>query len=186
MKFRLFFICLLFLTACSGTSYENKDVIAVLKGEEIKGKDILALYPLNDNHIEIYIKEEIIVTEAKEMGIQVSKDDIDSNKNSLYPGLDTTEILQHVPESNRQFYEEQAVALDITPEEYYEIWSDTYYSRDAYIQEYITEKFFDSTSAEGVDLMEQEDINKLNKEIETHLEELIELYKKNGDLILLK
>ncbi|MCK0470662.1 hypothetical protein [Halalkalibacter sp. APA_J-10(15)] len=184
MKFRILFIFLLLLTACSGTSYENEDVIAVLKGEEIKGRDILALYPLNDEHIEIYIKEEIIVIEAKEMGIHVSREEIERNKNSLYPGLDPSEILQHVQENNRQFYEEQAVAFDIQPEEYYEIWRDTYYSRDPYIQEYMNEKFFSPASAKGIDFMKQESIDKLNKEIETHLDELIDLYKKNGDLII--
>lgn len=184
MKFKLLFICFILLSACTGTSYESEDVIAVLKGQEIKGKDILALYPLNDKQIEIYIKEEIIVIEAKNMGIQVSQDEIESIKNSLYPGLNKSEILQNIPESNRQFYEEQAAALDITPEEYYEIWSDKHYSRDAYIQKYINEKFFNPATAEGVDLMKQENSNKLNKEIEKHLEELIDLYKKNGDLII--
>ncbi|WP_100372329.1 hypothetical protein [Bacillus sp. FJAT-45037] len=186
MKFKLLFIFLflILLTACSGSSYENEDVIAVLKGKEIKGKDVLALYPLNDEHIDIYLKEEIIVNEAKAMGIQVSGDEIESNKNSLYPGLETSEILQHLPESERQFYEKQATALEITLEEYYEIWRDTHYSRDAYIQAYINERFYNPAVSEGLDLMVLENVNKLNEEIDTHLEELIDLYKKNGDLIV--
>ncbi|WP_332633050.1 hypothetical protein [Halalkalibacter flavus] len=176
MKFKFLIICLILLTACSGTNYDNEDVIAVLKGEEIKAKDILSQYSLEDKNIEIYIKEEIIILEAKSKGIAVSEQEIQENKKMLFPGADTGEILKIIPDKDKEFYEKQAAVLGISPEEYFDIWNDAYHSRDAYIQKYIVQKFGEPTSVEDGEL--------LSEDIDDHINKLLSSYKENGELIL--
>ncbi|MFA8439254.1 hypothetical protein [Pueribacillus sp. YX66] len=45
-----------------------------MKGEKVKVSDILTPYPLEDEYIDVYLKEEIVIYEAKNLGITVSKE----------------------------------------------------------------------------------------------------------------
>lgn len=47
-----------------------------MKGEKVKVSDILTPYPLEDEYIDVYLKEEIVIYEAKNLGITVSKEKI--------------------------------------------------------------------------------------------------------------
>ncbi|SOC43706.1 hypothetical protein [Ureibacillus acetophenoni] len=159
---------MIFLVACSEQTYDKNEVIATLKGEDIKVSDILTQYPIEDEYIENFLKEEIVIHEAKNMGITVSDEKIEELKQTYYPRGEFTII--------EDFHKEQAEVLGITAEEYFEIWSLTYLKRNEYIQEYIKAKFNEPSSIEEGE--------KWGEEIEAHINNLFTHYKENRDLII--
>lgn len=169
IRFILFlFLSLIFLVACSDQTYDKNEVIATFKGEDIKVSDILTLYPIEDEYIEIFLKEEIIIHEAKNMGITVSDQKIEELKQTYYPSDEFILI--------ENFHKKQAEILGITAVEYFEIWSLTYLKRNEYIQEYIKAKFNEPSSVEEGE--------KWGEEIEEHINNLFTYYKENKDLII--
>ncbi|WP_096202947.1 hypothetical protein [Bacillus sp. FJAT-45350] len=171
MKLKLFlfsFICIIFLVACSKQTYDKNEIIATLKGKEIKVSDILTQYPIENGHIETFLKEEIVIHEAKNMGISVSQQRVKELKQSYYSSGELAKI--------EDFHKEQAEILGITAEDYFEIWSLTYLERNEYIQEYIKLKFDEPRSVEEAE--------KWGKAIENHINNLFTTYKDNDDLII--
>ncbi|TYS64553.1 hypothetical protein FZC76_18515 [Sutcliffiella horikoshii] len=169
LKLCLFsFISLVFLVACSEETYDKNELIATFKGVDIKVNDILTQYPIEDEYIEIFLKEEIVINEAKTIGITVSQQKLEELKQTYYPSGEGIQI--------EDFHKEQAEILGITPKEYYEMWSLTYLERNEYIQEYIKTKFDEPASIE--------DGEKWGKEIEEHINKLFTNYIDNNDLII--
>ncbi len=171
LKLGLFSFCLislLFLVACSEQTNNKDDVIAILKGIDIKVSDLLKQYPIEEEYIEIFLKEEIVIHEAKNIGITVSDQKIEELKQSYYPSNEFTII--------EDFHIEQAEVLGITAEEYFEIWSLTYLERNEYIQEYIKTQFNKPSSVEEGE--------KWGEEIEGHINNLFTHYKEKKDLII--
>jgi len=164
----LFCVCFAFLTACTGQIYKKADVIAILNGKEIKAIDIMMQYRLEDKFIENYLKEEIIICEAKKAGLSISEENIKTLK-ELYSSEKTDLITD--------FQREQAAALNMSVEEYYEIWLDTQLERSEYMQSYIFTTFGEPpTSINELDAFESE--------IDEHINYLFETYVNNGDLII--
>lgn len=178
-------LSLLVVTGCSNAGYDLDEVVAVLEGEEIKAKDVLTLYPVDDEGIRNYVLGEVLVQESKNMGIFISEEEIENNKMALYPGLEPQEIYESLPEEGKAFYEEQAEVLNVTPEEYYEIWLDVHHTHSAYIQAYINKVIFNSELEEEFDLMAPEDLEMMDQRIDDHMDELVELYKQSGKLTVM-
>ncbi|GEL77417.1 hypothetical protein [Tenuibacillus multivorans] len=70
------------IVGCSDTTeYDHDDVAAIVRGEEITVGDIRFFSEVEDeeipNVIQSKIKDTLIIQEAKKMGIEVSKDDIE-------------------------------------------------------------------------------------------------------------
>lgn len=114
------------------------------------------------------MKGEIVIHEAKNMGITVSGEKIEELKQVYYPSDEFVQI--------EDFHKEQAKILGITAEEYYEMWSLTYLERNEYIQEYIKANFDEPSSGEEAE--------KWGKEIENHINNLFTNYKDKKDLIV--
>lgn len=170
-------MAIVFLIGCANkdseltnTPTEKEDVVAILLGNEITKKDILTQYPLEDRYIEVYLKEEIMMLEAKKQEIVVLQGAVDYLLKMLYPGLHT--------EGDTQFFEEQAELLGMTPEEYYDMWSYKYVIRDSYLQHYIEKNFDEPTTEEEAKIWHQT--------IDQHFADLVEQYKQNGDLVMIK
>lgn len=167
MKLKLsLFLCLFALIACSAQTDEKDDVIAILNGEEIMANDIMLQYPLEDKHIENYLKEEIIISEAKKAGLSISEESLKTAK-EFY--------------SNEEFHlltdfqREQAKVLNMSVEEYYQIWLATHLERSEIMQSYVFTTF-------GVPIEEETDT--LERIIEQHIDHLLETYIANGDLVI--
>ncbi|ADC49314.1 hypothetical protein BpOF4_06270 [Alkalihalophilus pseudofirmus OF4] len=175
---------LLFVTGCSNAGYDLDEVVAVFEGEEIQAKDVLTLYPLDDEGIRNFVLGEVLVQESKNMGIFIPKEEIESDKTALYPDLEAQEIYETLPEEGKTFYEEQAEVLDVTPEEYYEIWLDAHHTHSAYIQAYINKVIYNS-ELEDIDYMNPEDLEIMDQRVEEHMDELMELYKQSGKLTVM-
>jgi hypothetical protein len=168
MKFKLLlisFISFVFLISCSERTYDKNEVIAIFEGTEIKVSDILTLYPVNDEYIEIFLKEEIVIHEAKKLGITVSEQEMEEQRVMNYPSVQIED-----------FHKEQAEELGITAEEYLKIWSLSILERNVYVQKYIKFKFDEPSS--------DEEIENWGSEIEAHINNLFTTYKENKELII--
>lgn len=161
-------LCILFLVSCSERGYDKNKVIATLDGEEIKVGDVLTQYPIEANYLEIYLKEEIVIREAKNKGISVTEAEVEELKQLLYP--------HDRPDQIEDFHRKQANLLGTTAEEYFEIWSTTYLERNEYIQAYIKSKFEEPSSGNEADSW--------GESIESHIEELFAAYQENKKLII--
>ncbi|MEB1808353.1 MAG: hypothetical protein LPK26_13855 [Bacillaceae bacterium] len=176
-----YFILLLIMTvsvACSNTTPEEEtvvsvddgDVVAIVKGEEITLKDIRSLYNVPDDKIammvENFVKEEIMVVEAKKMGIDVS-DEMEGIE-LAFPFSD--------PE-NEDFFEIQAKYLGISSREYYDVYFKERLKRNAYVNNLINEVL--DLSQYGVD-----DAELLDEKINEYIDNLLNEYKEEIEILL--
>lgn len=175
MKFKLLFLSLLsflLLTACSDRNSEKTyvldDIVANFNGNDITVKEIISQFPLTDENIEIYLKQEIIIDEAKNAGFTVSEESIKQLKNMVYPNAELAGM--------ENFNAKEAEALGMTNAEYFDVWTLTYLKRNEYSQTYIESKFGEPTSIEEAD--------KWGKEIESYVNNLYDSYIENDVLII--
>ena len=121
----LFLICMLILiVGCSDiTDYDDNDVAAIVRGEEITVGDLRFLY--HDDRIIEYldgtIKAKLAEQEVKKLNLDVSKElqEIQDTKSviGIYPSEDDdTEFANNT----RKFADAQSAKLGMEPEEYYE------------------------------------------------------------------
>lgn len=176
MKIKLTLLCLIFvllLTACMERNYDNEEVVAIFKGEEITASDIRVVYPVTEQFIGFYVKEEVIINEAKGMGILISDEKVEELKQEAY--TDSKRFYQQHPDIE-QSHKRQASYLHMSVEKYLENWFTTKIKRTQYIQEYIDQKYGETPSAE-----KEEEWGKV---IENDIDQLVASYKEKGDLIL--
>lgn len=167
MKQILFLFFLILLVGCSGT-IEKKEVIAILNDKEITAEDVLKQYPLEKGYIENYLKHEVIIAEAKSMGITVTDEEVERLKKNYYP---TEEF-----KKTEKLHEKQATTLGISTEEFFDIWVETYLTKDAYINKYIKRKFKEPKS--------KEEAEQWGKDIENDFNKVYESYKRDKKLII--
>ena len=175
MKFKLLILGLIsffLLGACSEQNleknYELDEIVANFNGNDITVKDIISQYPLTDENIEHYLKQEIIIDEAKNAGVTVSKESIKQLKDMMYPNAESVEM--------ENFNAKEAKALGMTNDEYFDMWTLTYLNREEYFQTYIESKFGEPTS--------NEESEEWGKEIESYINNLYNSYIENDMLII--
>jgi hypothetical protein len=175
MKFKVFILGLLsivLLGACSDQDsekdYELDDIVATFNGYDITVKDIISQFSLTDENIENYLKQEIIIDEAKNTGFTVSEESIKQLKNMVYPNAESVDM--------KNFNAKEAKALGMTNDEYFDMWTLTYLTRNEYFQTYIKSKFGDPTSIEEGE--------EWGKEIESYINNLYDSYIENDVLII--
>ena len=177
LKFIFLLIVSLFITACSGQKIDKEATVAILQGEEIKVKDILWQFSLEGNAEDImkaYLKLEIVLLEAKEMGITVSEKEIEEDKQGRFPGSDVNE--RYKLSDDKEFFQTQASRLGISPEEYFVGWEDRTFRSQAYLEQYIDTKFGYPD--------ENEDFEKWGQKLDFYFEELFNKYIEDGRLII--
>ncbi|MDQ0298082.1 hypothetical protein J2S78_000490 [Salibacterium salarium] len=170
MKFLLIFIIL--LVGCTGPEYEKEETIAVLEGEEITAEDVLwqsSLEKEPEDIIKSYLKQEVVIKEAKNMEITVSEKEVEERVQEEFPGADLTRRFEAY--GNKDFYREQASLLGVSPEEYYETWEEINYTRGLYWDKYFNEKFGEPT---------EKNLESWTKKVDEHGDELFNAYKKEG------
>ncbi|MBU9722378.1 MULTISPECIES: hypothetical protein [Bacillaceae] len=184
MRTSLKILLLLFIfsisTACSSDdaaedhiiAIKDDDVVAVVKGKEITLKDIRSLYFVEDEDIPImvekFVQEEIMVLEAKSIGIDVSED-LEWSMELVFPLGNSG--------NNEEFFEIQADYLNITVEEYYDQYFKEKIERDAYVNQLINERLdFSNYDIDDSDLIE--------KEIYDFIASLLEEYEADIEILL--
>ncbi|WP_394192045.1 hypothetical protein [Paenisporosarcina quisquiliarum] len=174
IKLLLFLSLLSFflLVACSDQTFENTHeldyIVATLNGKDITTREIISQFSLTDENIEYYLKQEIVIDEAKNAGATVSKAYIKELKEILYPNAESVEM--------EKFNVKEADALGLTNDEYFDMWSLIYLERNEYFQTYIKSKFGEPASFE--------DGEEWGKEIESYINNLYESYIENQKLII--
>ncbi|ADU32253.1 hypothetical protein [Evansella cellulosilytica] len=176
---RFFVLIVAFLlVACSERTFEKDETVAILNGNEIKVEDLLLYTSLEENAEEIilsHLKLKVVAEEAKSMGMTVTEEELDEAKQGIYPGSTPQERYEMLPST--EFYEQQAAILGLSTEEYYEIWEDKTQTISAYLGKYIYYKFGDINDSET-----EEEVKEWEDKANKHLNELFELYKKEGML----
>ncbi|MGG0667341.1 hypothetical protein [Sporosarcina koreensis] len=172
----MFLSCLMFLAGCNSISkYEDDDVAAIVRGEEITVGELRFLYADDQvlDNLDGMIKATLAVQEAKRLNLDVSDklQEIQETKSSaveLYPKDDDSEMAKEL----RQFPESQAKKLNMNPEEYivkhYEIMNEI----SAYMVAYIEEKLGQSFESVEVD-----DVEEFDKKINQLLDKLVDDHK---------
>lgn len=163
---------MLLMSACSDQNseknYELDDIVANFNGYNITVKEIISQWPLTDENIENYVKQEIIIDEAKNAGVTVSEESIKQLKMMIYPNAESVEM--------ENFNAKEAKALGMTNDEYFDMWTLTYLKRNEYFQTYIKSKFSDPTSIEEGE--------EWGKEIESYINNLYDSYIENDVIII--
>ncbi|WP_096154166.1 MULTISPECIES: SurA N-terminal domain-containing protein [Bacillus] len=158
-------IYLIFLTGCSDSpKYNDEDVAAIVRGEEITIGELRFLYPDEKilSMIDGTIKATLIIQEAKKMNIDVSlevKETIEALSDYPPDHIDTK-----TANSIREFAKPQAEKLGLAPEEYYKMYIEKTSETSAYINAYIQRVLGEPTK----------DIEKYDEQANKHLNELIE------------
>lgn len=134
------FIALIFAVGCTNISdYDDADIAAIVKGEEIKVGELRFLYPDEKvlDMIEGTVKLKLVMQEAKQMDMNVTDEinqKIEEGKN--LPPKDTEDSpLQSI----RTFAETQAEKLGMEPEAYYQEYVAVTSEQIVYLNAYIEE-----------------------------------------------
>ncbi|MBB5172391.1 hypothetical protein [Texcoconibacillus texcoconensis] len=180
MKITFWLFGAILLASCTGPSYETDDTVAFLDNEEITVEDVMVQYSIEEGGedvIEGFLKQEVVVQEAKDMGITVSDEEIEESKQAMMPGSEVSERYEALEDqSDQTFYERQASALDMVPEEYFEVWEDKTYTSQAYMDKYISETFDEPAS--------EEDAEAFADDVNDHIDALFEEYQEDGRLVV--
>ena len=169
-------IVTLLLAGCSNTlPYNDEDVAAIVRGEEITIGELRFLYPDNFvlEMVEGTVKAELVMQEAKKMKIDVTEK-VNTIKEAFGSYPTSTHYDDEFAKSLREFVEPQAKKLVLDPEEYYkeyvEITTETAEYINAYVQEVLGEP--------------QDNIENYNKLANQLLDDLVEANKDEIQILI--
>ncbi|AOM84484.1 hypothetical protein [Salisediminibacterium beveridgei] len=168
---------MILFTACQSPNYDKDEVIAELNGEEIKVEEVLWQFSLEEDPEDMmthFLKQEIMLLEAKDMGIVVSEEEIEESKQAIFPDTEAAERYELT--DDKDFHEKQASKLDISPEEYFEAREERMYKVQAYTEKYIEAEFGYPSDSDEID--------EWGEKIDSHFESLFDRYKEDGKLII--
>lgn len=173
----MFLVCLMILAGCNSISkYEDDDVAAIVRGEEITVGELRFLYEDDKvlENLDGVIKAKLAVQEAKRLNLDVSDklQEIQETKSSvleLYPPKDDD---SETAKERRQFPESQAKKLGMDLDEYllkhYETMSETSVYMIAYIEEMLGQTF---------ESVEADEVEEFDKKINQLLDTLVDDHK---------
>ncbi|WP_432360038.1 hypothetical protein [Sporosarcina sp. UB5] len=169
------FICLIILAGCNSISnYDDEDVAAIVRGEEITVGEMRFLYPDDKvlENLDGMIKARLAVQEAKRLNLDVSEklQEIQETKSSVVEHYPSKDDDSEMAKEMRQFPDSQAKKLNMDPDEYivkhYEIMSEISAYMIAYIEEKLGQPF------ESVEVDEAEEFDKkINQLLDTLVED---------------
>jgi hypothetical protein len=150
--------------------YDHDEVVAKVGDKEITYADVKLIYDLEEQElleaVESYVKEEIMVQEAKEMGIDVSKE-LEEQKalNTPFP-LEQTE-------QQAAYGKKKAKELGMSEEEFYRKYFNISTERSAYITKFLEIKFGKLTKEEDAEVY----VEKVNEFVDSMLAEHADEYE---------
>jgi hypothetical protein len=164
-----FLVALIFIVGCTNTEindYQDDEVAAIVRGEEITIKELRFLYPDEKalDMLEGTIKARLVVQESKQMDIDVTEEiDQEINTRKTLPPKNTDDSSL---KSIREFAEAQAKKLGMNPEEYYKKYVTITAEQNAYMQAYIQKTL-------GVPGDDEHEIEEYNDKANNLLNELV-------------
>lgn len=167
-----FLFIILFLVGCHSLSkYDDNEVAAIVKGEEITVGELRFLYPDERalDYLDWAIKVELVKQEVKDMDLDYAKHEADDNWFAELPPKDTE---GEGGKQIRKFAESQAKKMKMEPEEFQREYAKKITEQNNYLATYLEEKLGE------IDFDNEEELNEFNHEVDELLEELV---KKNED-----
>ncbi|MUK87810.1 hypothetical protein GMD78_05265 [Ornithinibacillus sp. L9] len=170
------FVSFIFLIGCTNSiKYNDEDVAAIVRGEEITIGELRFLYQDQKllDVIDGVVKAELAVQEAKKMNLDVSKEIKETIE--ARGGYPPDDIDNPTAKSIREFAEPQAKKLGMDPGEYYEKYIEITTTTVAYINAYVHEILGEpGDNVEEYDERANQLLNDLVEENEDEIEILIE------------
>ncbi|MCT2534372.1 hypothetical protein NC661_15000 [Aquibacillus koreensis] len=130
---------LIFIVGCNEDfDYENEEVAAIVRGEEITIGELRFLYPDKKalDNLDGTIKATLAIQEAKKMDLDVSEEMKEIEGANVYPEeANNSETAKNI----RQFAHTQAAKFGMEPEEYYKEYTEKTREISFYVVGYIEE-----------------------------------------------
>ena len=172
----IFLSCLIVLAGCNSISkYDDEDVAAIVRGEEITVGELRFLYEddkILDN-LDGTIKAKLAEQEVKKMNLDVSEElqEIQATKNSVLDFYPPEDDNSEIAKENRKFYDSQAKKLGMDPKVYlvqhYEVAREISVYMLAYVERMLGEPMLDDDF----------DVEEYNEKVNEVLDKLVEDHK---------
>ncbi|GAQ19768.1 hypothetical protein OPHB3_3752 [Oceanobacillus picturae] len=173
-------ICMMVLmVGCSEISgYDDNDVAATVRGNEITVGDLRFLYPDDTalDYLEGAISVELVKQEVKDMSLDIS--DNLSDNDVWFMELPPKNTKDEDGKQIRKFAESQAKKLDMEPEEYQREYAKKIDEQNAYMVTYLEEKL----GAEAFD--GEKGMDSINEKADYLLVELAEEYEDEIEVLI--
>lgn len=172
--FFAFFLAIVSAGCSNISKYDDAEVAAVVKGEEITVGDLRFLYSDDTalDYLDSAIKDELIKQEVQRMGLDIADQlDEESSFEKLPPknSKDSKQI--------RKYAEAQAKKLAMTPEDYQKQYAQKLNERNAYINTYLKETLDEGNINDERWVEEHSDeLDQLLETLVTENEEEIEIF----------
>jgi hypothetical protein len=172
----IFLIIIIFIPAiiagCTN-QYDNEDVVAIVGDQEITVGDVKLFYNLEEKDLteatKEYVKEEIMVQDAKRMKIDVTKKAAELKEiNNPFPFEQTKE--------QKEYAQKTAKDLGMTEEEFYEKYLELSTERSAYIMALLEKQIGEIDNGDSV----EEYVEKVNK----YADSLLIKYSDDIDILI--
>lgn len=135
-----FLFIILFLVGCHSLSkYDNNEVAAIVKGEEITVGELRFLYPDERalDYLDWAIKVELVKQEVKDMDLDYAKHEADDDWFAELPPKDTED---EGGKQIRKFAEAQAKKMKMEPEEFQREYAKRIAKQNNYLVAYFEQK----------------------------------------------
>ncbi|MCG1028811.1 hypothetical protein J5S49_10950 [Virgibacillus halodenitrificans] len=174
-------ISLILLAGCSSLSrYDDNEVAAVVKDQEITVGDLRFLYPDDKalDYLDWTIKVELVKQEVEKMNIEVTDKLNREEEDDWFGQLPPENTEDQGGKQIRKFAETQAKKLNMKPEEFQKQYAKIINEQNAYMITYLEEK----TGIENVDDEAAKD--EFNEKSDALLEELVEENKDGIEVLI--
>lgn len=168
-------VFVIFMAGCSSISkYEDSEVAAIVKGEEITIGDLRFLYPDDTalDYLDWAIKAELVKQKVEKMGLDISDNLSDERPGGWFGELPPKDTKDEGGKQIRKFAESQAKKLDMEPEEFQREYAKRIEEQNAYMVTYLEVKL-------GIgEFDDEKEMEEWNEKANDLLEELV---KENDD-----
>ncbi|WP_252503858.1 hypothetical protein [Sporosarcina sp. Marseille-Q4943] len=173
----MFLSCLMILAGCNSISkYDDEDVAAVVRGEEITVGELRLLYPDEKilENLDGTIKAKLAEQEVKKMNLDVSEElqGIHLSKDSIVESYPQDDDKSEIAKDTRKFYESQAKKLGMEPKEFFEKHVTASQEIGVYLQAYLDKML-------GEPMVDDKNFNveEYNKKANAVLDKLVKEHK---------
>ncbi|HLS06459.1 MAG TPA: hypothetical protein VK079_00805 [Bacillota bacterium] len=170
-------IFLILLIGCSQiATYDDHEVVAIVKDEKITVDDMRFLYPDDTafDYLNWMIKVELIKQEVEAMGIDLSEQINDEVSNDWFAELPPKHTKDEGGKQIRQFAESQAKKLNMNPEQYQREYAKKIIEQNVYVVTYLEEMLGEAAfdDKEDMELFNEKGHNLLEQLVEEHAAEI--------------
>lgn len=173
-----FLFIILFLVGCHSLSkYDNNEVAAIVKGEEITVGELRFLYPDERalDYLDWAIKVELVKQEVKDMDLDYAKHEADDDWFAELPPKDTED---EGGKQIRKFAKAQAKKMKMEPEEFQREYAKRIAKQNNYLVAYFEQKLGE------IDFYNEEELEEFNVKGDKLLEDLVKEHEDDIEVFI--